>query len=104
MTDDTPAGYLLNLPLDIQPSLPLEVDSMKIRETALAVALVMLFSVAARAQEKNGSAPSTGAPRLAIESFTHDFGEVKAGTPLKYSFKIKNEGTADLLVKNVAPG
>jgi hypothetical protein len=77
---------------------------MKIREVVLTVALVISFSAAAAAQEKNGSPPSNGAPRLVIESFTHDFGEVKAGEPLKYSFKIKNEGTGVLQIKNVAPG
>jgi len=39
-----------------------------------------------------------------IESFTHDFGEVKAGTPLRYAFKIRNMGKADLLINSVAPG
>ncbi|HWP42318.1 MAG TPA: hypothetical protein VNO14_03715 [Blastocatellia bacterium] len=73
-------------------------------ERVLALALVILAACAAMAQERNGSGPSTGAPKLAIASFTHDFGEVKPGAPLKYSFKIKNEGTADLLIKSVAPG
>ena len=77
---------------------------MKIRDIVLAAALVISFTAAAAAQEKNGGPPSNGAPRLAIASFNHDFGEVKAGEPLKYSFKIKNEGTGDLLIKSVAPG
>jgi len=29
---------------------------------------------------------------------------VKAGTPLRFAFKIKNEGKADLLINGVSPG
>ena len=77
---------------------------MSARKIVLALALVVLLSTATAAQEKNGDSSTNGAPKLAITSFTHDFGEVKAGQPLKYSFKIRNEGTVDLLIKNVAPG
>ncbi|HET9529564.1 MAG TPA: hypothetical protein VFQ92_04385 [Blastocatellia bacterium] len=77
---------------------------MRISKTLLALALVLLLSAAAMAQEKNGSSPSNGSPRLVIASFTHDFGEVKPGTPLKYSFKIRNEGSGELQIKNVSPG
>ena len=82
---------------------------MKLIRTAYAVALALLLVVAAIAQEKhqpnqtNGS-PSSVAPLLVIESLTHDFGEVKAGTPLRYAFIVKNQGKADLLINNVAPG
>ena len=72
--------------------------------------LVLLLSLTAAAQEKqapagtNGaSAASAAAPRMVIESTTHDFGEVKAGTPLRYVFKIRNDGKADLSINNVAP-
>jgi len=72
--------------------------------------LVLLTSLIAAAQETqapvgaNGtSAPSAAAPQMVIGSMTHDFGEVKAGTPLRYSFKIRNDGKADLLIKDVAP-
>jgi len=53
----------------------------------------------ASGQEK----PNGTSPKLVLQSFTHDFGEVQAGNPLKYSFIIKNEGNADLKIKNVAP-
>ena len=66
-------------------------------------ALLLAFAAPgiAAAQE---SAAKPGAPKLFVESFTHDFGEVKAGTPLRYTFKVKNEGSADLLIQNVQPG
>jgi hypothetical protein len=83
---------------------------MRIVKTIGAVALVALLVTVTAAQEKqppnqpNGTAPSGAAPLLTIESYTHDFGEVKAGTPLRYAFKIKNEGKADLLINSVTPG
>jgi hypothetical protein len=83
---------------------------MKLIKTAYAVALTLLLVVAAIAQEKhstiqpNAGNSTAGAPLLVIESMTHDFGEVKAGTPLRYAFIVKNQGKADLLINNVAPG
>ncbi|HVF89152.1 MAG TPA: DUF1573 domain-containing protein [Blastocatellia bacterium] len=76
---------------------------MKLKNLILALALPALLSVAGMAQESSEQ-KGAGAPKLAISEITHDFGEVKAGTPLRYTFKVKNEGSADLLIKNVAPG
>ena len=84
---------------------------MKFVRSFRVFALIALMAIAAGAQEKqppaqpNGSGtPSGAAPKLVIESYTHDFGEVKAGEPLRYAFKIKNEGNADLVINNVSPG
>jgi hypothetical protein len=73
--------------------------------------LTVLAGVAVAGQKPQQPNPPSGAdasvgpaPRLVIESLTHDFGEVKAGTPLRYAFKVKNEGKADLLINNVSPG
>lgn len=85
---------------------------MKLYKTMLALALLTVLACVAAAGQKpqqpnppSGAGASVGpAPMLVIESLTHDFGEVKAGTPLRYAFKIKNEGKADLLINNVAPG
>jgi len=85
---------------------------MKLCKTILLFALLTLLSVSAAAGQKpqqpnppTGADASVGpAPMLVIESLVHDFGEVKAGTPLRYAFKVKNEGKADLLINNVAPG
>jgi len=71
---------------------------MKFARIFSALALAIVLASAAAAQQ-----PQEGGPKLVIESFTHDFGEVKAGTPLRYTFKIKNEGKSDLLIQNVAP-
>jgi hypothetical protein len=82
---------------------------MKFFQAFRVLALVALLTIAAVAQDKpvqpSGTpAPSGAAPKLVIESYTHDFGEVKSGEPLRYAFKIKNEGNADLVINNVAPG
>jgi hypothetical protein len=83
---------------------------MKAVRTVFTPLLMALIALAAIAQDKhppnstNGGAASGASPLLVIGSFTHDFGEVKPGTPLRYAFKIKNEGKADLLINSVTPG
>lgn len=84
---------------------------MKLCKTisAIALAAVLVVTVAAQQQQSpgqpnGGNAPSGAAPLMVIDSFTHDFGEVKAGTPLRYIFKVKNQGKADLLINSVSPG
>jgi len=69
---------------------------MKSRASLLAFSFLFtfVFSVAAQDGAK---------PKLSIPSLEHSFGSVKAGTPLSYSFQIKNEGRVDLEIKNVAP-
>jgi Protein of unknown function (DUF1573) len=62
-----------------------------------AVLMVSAFSVAAREN------PQPAGPKLVIASLEHSFGTVKPGTPLTYTFTIKNEGDSDLEIKNVAP-
>lgn len=84
---------------------------MKMIRTIGAIFVVaMLVTVAAALQKpaspapNGGTAPTGPAPALSIESLTHDFGEVKSGTPLRYAFIVKNKGTADLQITGVAPG
>lgn len=84
---------------------------MNLVRSLSAFTFASLLSITAAAQDKQpppqpngGSAPSDGAPVMVIESFTHDFGEVNSGTPLRYAFKVKNQGKADLLINSVSPG
>jgi hypothetical protein len=74
---------------------------MKCRYLIFLLALVLGFATAVWGQE---SPAQNGQPKLVIEAFAHDFGEVKPGAPLQFSFIIKNQGKADLLIKSVAPG
>ena len=69
---------------------------MKSRRTLVAIAFLLMFVFSVSAQDG-------GKPRLSIPSLEHSFGSVKAGTPLTYSFEIKNEGKVDLEIKNVSP-
>ncbi len=62
-----------------------------------ALLLVSAFSVAASEN------PQPGGPKLVIASLEHSFGKVKPGTPLTYTFTIKNQGDGDLEITNVAP-
>ena len=75
---------------------------MKWLKPITALALLLLLAAAAVAQDNPPKAGST--PKLVIESPIHDFGQVKSGMPLHYAFKVKNEGSADLLIQNVQPG
>ncbi|HET8677472.1 MAG TPA: DUF1573 domain-containing protein [Blastocatellia bacterium] len=76
---------------------------MKFQMTIAALAVALFFVTGAAGQEKKSNDPPA-VPKLLLESFSHDFGQVKAGTPLKFSFKIKNDGKSDLLIKSVNPG
>ncbi|HJQ26758.1 MAG TPA: DUF1573 domain-containing protein [Blastocatellia bacterium] len=76
---------------------------MKWLKPITALMLLLLLAAAAVAQD-NPPKAGGGTPKLAIESPIHDFGQVKSGTPLHYTFKVKNEGSADLLIQNVQPG
>lgn len=72
---------------------------MRLTNRVAALVLVAIITIASPAM-----ALSQGKqPKLATQSFTHDFGEVKAGEPLNYSFIIRNEGDAELQIKSVAP-
>jgi Skp family chaperone for outer membrane proteins len=45
----------------------------------------------------------TAAPKLAMAATEHNIGEVKRGAQAAYTFVVKNEGNADLEIRNVAP-
>ena len=76
---------------------------MKLMRFISTLALALMFAMPAVAQEKQSPNQGDNLPKLVIKESTHDFGEVKAGTPLRYAFKIKNEGKADLLIQSVTP-
>jgi len=53
--------------------------------------------------EPPAAVPRRAAPRLVLTELQHDFGAVTSGKHLRWAFKIKNAGTADLLIESVAP-
>jgi hypothetical protein len=77
---------------------------MKLLRILSAAVLLLGCSALVLAQnnQPNGNG-SAGAPQIVVESPTHDFGEVETGKPLKWAFKIRNTGKADLIIQNVAP-
>ena len=62
-----------------------------------ALATMLAFSVSAN------ETPRSGGPRLVMAAVEHSFGAVKPGTPLTYTFEVRNEGEANLEIKNVSP-
>lgn len=75
---------------------------MKMKVTlSLLVVLLAVFAIAAHSRSVNAS--STAGPKLVIASLEHSFGKVQPGTPLTYTFKVRNEGQTDLEIKNVSP-
>lgn len=73
-------------------------------------ALILACTVAAGAWQTKPGKPAGPAdtytgpyPILVIESPTHDFGELKSGTPMRHAFKVRNTGNADLVIESVNP-
>ena len=81
---------------------------MKLPTMLCALGLVISLAALAPAQEKltdqGSGAKDLVVPRLVIDEAVHDFGEVKPGMPLQWTFKIKNVGNADLLIHSLKPG
>ena len=81
---------------------------MKLSKVFCALGLVISLAALAPAQEKlterSSGAKDIVAPRLVIDEVAHDFGEVKPGMPLHWTFKVKNVGNADLLILSLSPG
>lgn len=76
---------------------------MRLINRLAALTLLILTATVSPALALNQEKQNGPSPKLVTKSFTHDFGEVNAGYPLKHSFIIRNEGKADLEIKNVAP-
>jgi len=89
------------------------VDSLAIRSNiggfgmkraVIALCVALALGLAVHAQEKKVSDGPVGVPKLVIDATSHDFGRVKAGAALTHTFKIKNEGGAELNIQSVTPG
>ncbi len=75
---------------------------MKTEGTLMLLAsLLGMFSIITLEQPAKAS---PAGPKLVIAAPEHSFGNVKPGTPLTHTFKIRNDGQADLEIKNVRPG
>lgn len=63
--------------------------------------LAVTLSAVAFAQDDKSKSSAT--PKLVMAQTEHDFGKVKEGEEPNYTFKVKNEGNADLVIHNVSP-
>ena len=84
---------------------------MRSRLWVVLFAMVVLAAASAQGGEEASKATastlanvqSAASPRLKCASFEHEFGKVKAGNPLVYTFKVENKGNADLTIEDVKP-
>src|SRR5262245_6276590 len=76
------------------------------------LSLIIALPLAAFAQNsgqnatQNGSQDGKtkpGAPKIALDEREFNFGQVKEGEQLSHIFKIKNEGSTELVIHNVSP-
>src|SRR5215813_12299308 len=72
------------------------------------LSLIIALTFAAFAQAPSQDGPPEGvtkssAPKIAMEEREHNFGKVKQGEEVSHTFKIKNEGAAELVIQNVSP-
>ncbi len=70
---------------------------------AVGVIALALTSAAMGQGNGQGNKASGARPKLSIQKLEHSFGEIKKGASAQHSFTVKNEGNADLEIKNVAP-
>jgi hypothetical protein len=70
---------------------------------------IVLAAAGAQAGDDATQAPASAvakpgpSPKVEIAALEHEFGKVKPGTPLTYTFKIQNKGNADLAIEDVKP-
>jgi len=50
----------------------------------------------------DGKKPGKGLPKMVFDKSLHDFGAIKAGEKVTYSFRFVNRGDKDLLVQNAS--
>lgn len=67
----------------------------------LAMALVAAFALIPVSVT---SADDAAKPEILIEEMRHDLGEVYEQEKYTHKFKVKNVGTADLMIEKVKPG
>ena len=70
----------------------------------LLVSTAALSASAQQSETPSSPVPNSGpAPKMVIESLEHQFGNVKPGTPLTYTFKVNNKGKGGLEIQSVTP-
>jgi glutathione peroxidase len=68
------------------------------------LSLIISLPFAAFAQDgAHDGKTKPAAPKIALDVSEHNFGKVKEGEEVSHTFKIKNEGDAELIIHNVSP-
>lgn len=72
------------------------------------LSLIIALPLGAFAQAAVQDAPEdektkSAAPKIALVERDHNFGKVKEGEEVSHTFKIKNDGAAELVIHNVSP-
>lgn len=65
--------------------------------TILVCSLFMAFAALAQ----NNTQAKASAAKITFDEKTHDFGDIKQGDKVEYTFKFKNTGTEPLIISNV---
>ncbi|MGH9753064.1 MAG: DUF1573 domain-containing protein [Blastocatellia bacterium] len=72
----------------------------------LSLIITLPFSALAQSSRQDGAQDGKtkpAAPKLMVEELEHNFGKVQEGEEVSHTFKIKNEGDAELIIHNVSP-
>ncbi len=79
----------------------------KMARLILGFSLSMLSSVLAAVQAAPGAAPAAApddsGPRIVFATNVYDFGKIKAGDPVKFTYSFTNTGNEMLIITNVQP-
>lgn len=73
---------------------------MKLKKLILIAILALATALTATAF---GQDKTKDGPKLAVDNASFEFGKVNEGEEITHVFKIKNEGTAELIITNVSP-
>lgn len=82
---------------------------MKMKQIYILVVLMALFTGCNNAdkantgQDKTDKKQEKGSPVIKFESVYHDFGTIKQGEKVSYTFTFKNTGNANLVIKDAVP-
>jgi hypothetical protein len=78
--------------------------SVIIRLKATAVAITLALAASVEAGQSAATVSTSAAPKAITPSTSFDFGDIYRGETISYVFIIRNEGSADLVVKDFSAG
>jgi hypothetical protein len=83
---------------------------MKMKQVYIVITLLAFFMSCknagdSHAERKNANEMhQKGAPVMKFENVYHDFGNLKQGEKVAYTFTFKNTGNAELIIQDAVPG